>query len=171
MNQSPLPQELLDLLQAGETVLFLGAGATRDAGGPTGGALAQLLAGRFSKPDISTADLRRFADVLTFLDEIQRDEIDKTIVGALKDVQPTAAHKLIPTFAWRAIFTTNYDRIVEVAYDTASDGSGRRAQDLRTTQLGGEVPSILDSRVVLLKLHGCISTITKKAPLVLTTDD
>ena len=59
-----IPQELLDLISKGQAVLFLGAGATRAADGPTGRELAQLLAHEFLKNDIPTDDLEQFAEIL-----------------------------------------------------------------------------------------------------------
>jgi tetratricopeptide (TPR) repeat protein len=166
-----VPSDCLDLICTGETVLFVGAGATRAASGPTGAELAIILASEFSRSDIDTSNLTRFADILTGIPAVDRHEVDRHIIRLLKDLQPTAAHRMVASFAWRGIFTTNYDRLIEVAYDTATEG-GRRVQDLLSTHGTSDLATALDPQTVpFFKLHGCISSISAKYPLVLTTRD
>lgn len=167
-----LPSDLVDKISSGQCVLFLGAGATRDAGGPTGPELATSLADYFRKPDIPTNDLRYFADVLTGLPDVDREAVDEKIVELLKKLAPSEGHRIIPSLAWKAIFTTNYDRLVEIAYDSLYASAGEYpTQEIKTVH-AGELGSFVDpTQVCLYKLHGCISSITKQNPLVLTTRD
>lgn len=167
-----LPRDLVDKIISGQCVLFLGAGATRDAGGPTGGELATSLADHFQKTDIPNSDLRYFADVLTGLPDVDREAVDGKIVELLKRLDPCDGHRVVPTFPWKAIFTTNYDRLVEIAYETLNSLRGEfPVQDLKII-LGKDLGSVIDSsQVCLYKLHGCISSINKQNPLVLTTRD
>lgn len=167
-----IPRRLVELISAGDCVLFVGAGASRDASGPTGSELATLLGSHFGKADIPTSDLRRFADILTGLPDVDREDVDKRIIESVKALAPSAGHRLVPSFCWRAIFTTNYDRLIEVSYDIAHTEKIHAAQDLQL------VVSLVDpygmhdrGQVPLFKLHGCISNISKGNPLVLTTRD
>lgn len=85
-------------------------------------------------------------------------------------MRPASFHKIITTFRWRGIATTNYDRLIEDTY-AASD---HRIQEL--------VPFLSDSdrvdeklrsprHVAYIKLHGCITrTSDVTVPLILTVD-
>ena len=79
-----IPERLVELIRTGQCVLFLGAGATRDAGGPTGPELASLLAAEFSVTDIPTTDLQRFSDILMGVDAVDREDVDRVVVETLK---------------------------------------------------------------------------------------
>jgi tetratricopeptide (TPR) repeat protein len=164
---------LRDSILAGQCVLFLGAGATREANGPTGLDLAALLADHFQKPDIPRTDLKAFADLLTSLPDVHREDLDAKIVSVLRHLQPSAAHRTLPKFCWKAIFTTNYDRLVEQSYDTAFAITQEHAlQDLRPIVTAKTSLPLTDpTSIGLFKLHGCIGEIGPGTPLVLTTED
>ncbi len=168
-----IPERLVELIRTGQCVLFLGAGATRDAGGPTGPELASLLAAKFSITDIPTTDLQHFSDILMGVDTVDREDVDRVVVETLKSIKPSRGHRKIPSFRWKAIFTTNYDRLVEISYDASEAQAGAPAlQDLKVVVDVRQNCSLSDpSRVPLYKLHGCISSIERRTPLVLTTRD
>jgi len=77
---------------------------------------------------------------------------------------------MIPTFIWHSIFTTNYDLILERAYNECKD----RVQELAVCKRNGEkMASKFTSKrnVLYMKLHGCITDIgDDKLPLILTPD-
>lgn len=168
-----IPQNLKDRIQSGQCVLFLGAGATRDAGGPTGPELASILANHFGKPDIPTYDLAQFSATLTGLPDVDREDVDQKIVEVLKRLEPAKGHLAVPILPWRAIFTTNYDRLVEISYDTVHSATGLHAmQELHVAISADEQVSVADrTKVCLFKIHGCISKIDRGNPLVLTQKD
>jgi hypothetical protein len=169
-----LPTELVDKIASGNCVLFLGAGATRDADGPSGSELAKLLSDHFKKSDIPTDDLRQFADLLTVLPDIDREDVDGKIVDVLKRLTPSEGHLALPSFCWKAIFTTNYDRLIEIAYETYRILKNQSPlQDLKIIALSDkDTPHISNPTVVgLWKIHGCISSIGPRSPLVLTSED
>jgi len=91
-----IPMELRDLVCSGDCVLFLGAGATCDAQGPSGSELACALADHFGRSDIDTADLTRFADILLSQPEINREDVDKKIVDILRSLKPCKGHRILP---------------------------------------------------------------------------
>ena len=74
------------------------------------------------------------------------------------------------TFPWYGIATTNYDRLVEKAYEQSRDA----VQEARPLIENGD--KVEDntrdpSNILLLKLHGCITrTSNEKCPLILTVD-
>ena len=166
-----IPDELINLITEGNCVLFLGSGATREAKGPVGEELAELLADAFHKVDIPTNDLRNFSDILTSL--VDREDVDQIVVNSLQKFRPSQAHLSLPSFCWKAIFTTNYDRLVEISYDTFSTVSERSALQRYQVVLNprDQTPLYDSSTVCVYKLHGCIASISAGNPLVLTNQD
>jgi len=73
-----------------------------------------------------------------------------------RSLNPTKAHFIIPKLKWKAIFTTNYDLIVERAYEAKAD---------RVQNLGRILCDDDDFQAVLkdpnglpfIKLHGCVT--------------
>jgi len=169
-----LPEGLVPEVTAGRVVLFLGAGASFGATGPAGNepplgdGLRDALSDEFlgggyageslawvSELSISSANLSRVQDF---------------VAGLFAGLEPADFHKLLPSFKWRGLTTTNYDRLIERVYETAESP----VQEL--------VPSISNrdrvdeklrapEHMALLKLHGCVTrTHDPGLPLILTTD-
>ena len=168
-----IPDRLASLIASGKCVLFLGAGTTREAGGPTGSELAQLLANKFQKTDIHQSDLRRFSDILVETSDVDREDVDATVIDALKTLVPSDAHLALPAFCWQAMFTTNYDRLVEIAYDLyRSHTRSAPSQDCNVVHRTRDQANRTDPTVVnLYKMHGCVAAIKTNNPLVLTSND
>ena len=86
------------------------------------------------------------------------------------DLQPAPFHDLLPTFKWAALATTNYDLVIERAYDRCK----QRAQEpVPFIKNGDRVNEKLRSHrsLMLLKLHGCITrTADTTVPLILSVD-
>ncbi len=127
MTENEIPQSLIDAIQNGRASLFLGAGASREANFPTGDELALHLA-RSAGGDIG----RRLADkpldlVAQYLYQqpgFGKQWVSQTVIGHLANLHkkvkrpPSNAHRLLTRIKWRTIFTTNYDRLVEISYDS-----------------------------------------------------
>jgi tetratricopeptide (TPR) repeat protein len=97
-------------------------------------------------------------------------EVQSFIAELFEKYTPAQHHKLIPTFVWHSIATTNYDLILERAYNECKD----RAQELAVCKRNGEKMAAKFSskrNVLYMKLHGCITDIgDEKLPLILTPD-
>ena len=130
------------------TTLFLGAGASIPSGAPSGGALADELRKRFFEGDRR----RELSDISGRVElKYGRTELIEFIRSKLKPLQPSNTLLQLPNFNFINIFTTNYDLLVEAAFDEA----------------GVELPIVrsnkdyaFDNRqynTVLFKLHGCVS--------------
>ncbi len=100
-----IPDRLIKLITSGDCILFLGSGATREAVGPVGSELSELLAHKFQKTDILTNDLRTFADILAA--NVDREDIDKTIVEAFSKIHPSKAHFVLLPLAFRLYICVN----------------------------------------------------------------
>src|SRR5690606_34450401 len=70
-------------------------------------------------------------------------------------IEPAPFHYVIPKFRWKAIVTTNYDRVVEKAYESSPE----RLQDPIPVVRNGDMGRVSQSprAVPIIKLHGCIS--------------
>lgn len=88
----------------------------------------------------------------------------------LRPLEPAPFHRLIPTFRWHGLVTTNYDLILERAY---RDSPHRVQKIARFISNRDRVEDKIQSanHVLLIKLHGCITRITDpNLPLILTPD-
>lgn len=139
--------ELAQLIEPRNTVLLLGAGAAVGSGGPTGNGLAQHLAGKL-KLNAAGFDLVEIAGIY------EAREGRKPLVTAVRErlngLEPTGGMLALPAFDWRAMYSTNFDRLVEKAYTKA----GRRLAVVRSNY---EYKRSEGADAVLYKIHGCIT--------------
>lgn len=173
-QQIDIPKPLLDGIFDGNIILFLGSGASYGAIHPNnnripqGQELSDLLASKYLDDTYKGKPLQ----VVSELSISERDlfEVQSFIAEIFDQYNPAEHHKLIPTFVWHSIFTTNYDLILERAYLDCKD----RMQELAVCKRNGEkMASKFSSKcnVLYLKLHGCITDIgDEKLPLILTPD-
>ena len=168
-----LPDSLLQAVLGQRCVLFLGAGASMEAidsaGNHPPGALQlrQKLGQEFFGNDMAEYDLVSLSELA--IQNSGQALVFERIKTILEPFEPSAAHKMMPAFRWRAIVTTNYDMLVDKAY--SSDRA--RLQTL--------VPFVKDSEPVedrlqratrplpYLKLHGCLDHLhDRDIPLILS---
>lgn len=155
-------------------VLFLGSGASIGAihpeniEPPIGSKLASMLAEKFLGDEFKRRPLAQVAELA--ISETGLFEVQSFISNVFQDFTPADFHKAIPTFRWAAIATTNYDLIIEKAYNEVE----KKIQSLIVFKKNGErVEEKLRSadNVIYLKLHGCITNIADDAtPLILTPE-
>jgi len=168
-----IPHNLLNQLEEGNVVLFLGAGASYDAIHPKGEKipdskkLGEALANKF-------LDTSYLNEPLTYISELAISERDLFTIQTLiyEIINPFKAadfHKIIPTFKWKSIYTTNYDFIIEDAYDKTKD----RLQDLSPVIRNTRIQQIFKTpnSIPYYKLHGSLSCINDiSLPLILTPE-
>ena len=168
-----IPKTLLDQIIEGNVVLFLGAGASFGALNkdgqqiPSGQQLSNMIAQKFL--DDSYLD-----QPLTFVSELANDQKDifsvqRYLYDLFESFQPSEAHKLIPTFKWRSLYTTNYDLIIERAYDCVP----KKIQELNPIFRNTRIQNVYknESSLPYFKIHGCITYINDRTlPLILTPD-
>ena len=142
--------ELAERIQQGNVVLFLGAGASIAAGGPSGDELATYVKGRFPKSDQTLSDFFGVCQDVLDTPPYDRTQLEEAVWEQLRDLQPTDAHKAITQFPWAAIFTTNFDDLVELSYRTSQ--ATRRCQAISSETFQVNVGD--KSRVYLFKLMG-----------------
>jgi hypothetical protein len=168
-----LPDALVQAVTAQRCVLFLGAGASMealDSAGkhpPSGAQLRAIIGQHFYGKPMDGYDLMSLSEIA--IQAHGQANVFELVKRTLEPFEPSAAHKLLPAFRWRAIATTNYDLLVDKAY----------SHDRKRLQT--PVPFIKDNEPVeerlfqaehplsYLKLHGCLSHVNDDAiPLVLS---
>ncbi len=168
------PAPLKNALEQSSAVLMLGAGASLGAKNGFGHTLpgvkelTRLLAVRFLDASYATAPLTQVADFA--IQEAGLFDVQDHIAQMFSVFKPTPQHRVIPTFRWRAIVTTNYDTLIEDAYREHQSPAQQIVPIYKNVDRWDSVMRDVD-KVALLKLHGCITdTHDEGCPLILSTD-
>ncbi len=133
-----IPPALIAAIQEQRAVLFLGAGASRNAKHPKGDAMPQgdrlrdLICEKFLGGTLTERPLNAVAAMAA--NEVGLIAFQAYIRDLLAAFEPANFHFQIPQFRWRAIATTNFDLIIEKAYANAPT----RLQALVTTVKDGD---------------------------------
>lgn len=169
-----IPRDLIEKIKDGNVILFLGAGASFDAKHPeskqppTGKQLANLIAEKFLGENYLNCDLQYVSELA--ISETDLFTVQKFIAEIFKDFKAGIHHLQIPLYHWHSIYTTNYDLIVEDAYDN----NKKRQQILATFIKNGERINdkmVFSNSLSYNKLHGSITEINDiNLPLILTPD-
>ncbi|HCO2561344.1 TPA: SIR2 family protein, partial [Escherichia coli] len=167
-----LPQTLIDKIKRGRVVLFLGSGALIGAklkkfDVPKGNDLGNLISDRFLNGDYKYESLTQIADLA--ISEHGIIDVQEFIREIFEDLEVNDFHKIIPDFQWKAIFSTNYDRMIEFCYETKKTNQTLSIHLSNTDgfQEGEKTTDILN----FVKLHGCITrTRDPDLPLILTVE-
>ena len=169
-----IPAPMKEAVENGTAVLMLGSGASlaaRDANGkrpPTASELAKVLCTKFLSPDYANLPLTQVADYA--ISESSLFEVQDFIRELMLPFEPSKSHKLLSTFRWRAIVTTNYDQLIEKAYSSNASSAQNLVPLFANTDRWDDVLRN-NNYVPLLKLHGCISkTRDDDCQLILSTE-
>ncbi|MEO7067287.1 MAG: SIR2 family protein [Rhodanobacter sp.] len=171
MDLSP---RLLDQVKEGKAILFLGAGASygcKSADGTkealTGLGLGKALADRFLGGRRGNEPLAKIADYAKT--EASLLDVQLFIQSIFESIEPQPFHSIMTQFKWKAIVTTNYDRVIEKAYEKTID----RFQNPLVIIRDGDMRAYEDSinAVPIIKIHGCISRASDTdLPLVIANE-
>ena len=165
-----LPLGLRNSLESGECVLFIGAGIGnyyKNPDGepiPDGKGLARELANHFSIPLTGEYDLTKISKIV----EIRkgRPELIAFLKSKMLPTIPDENVQWLCSLKWKAIFTTNYDRGVQTAYELLPSPK----QNPKTFSMTSDIESF-DPRldVPIYHLHGAL--FDKEPNIVITDDD
>ena len=135
------------------------------SGAPTGGKLAEEISVEVRGRVISS-DLQELSTILDR--SVGREALVAAVRKRLKDLQPAGGMLALPEYPWHAIYTTNFDRLVEVAYR-------RVHKPLVVIRSDYDYPKLEQNEgTPLFKIHGCISEdVVDGSPsrLILTEED
>jgi hypothetical protein len=121
---------------------------------------------KVAKSDSQSDDLIETTSYLVHT--FTRRPVVEAIIAILKPLKPTGGLLALPTFGWKKLFTTNFDRLIERAYAQA----GVPLTPIRSNYDFTAREASTDTR--LFKIHGCISqdeSLGSKASMTLTEDD
>lgn len=146
-----IPPDVEDLaarITPQRTILLLGAGASIPSGAPSGTELARevsiAIAGRAVSEDLMEAS--------TLLEtRYGRPALVSAVRALLNPLKPGGGLVALAQQPWSAIYTTNFDRLVELAYSRA----GRRITPIRSNFEYGAAATT--DATLLFKLHGCVT--------------
>jgi tetratricopeptide (TPR) repeat protein len=168
-----LPPELTDLITkiytSNNIVLFIGNGASADAGGPKTEDLVEAIKKRFPSAEYQSEDfLQTCTDVMdTTL--TNRADLEEVITKRLYGLKPSAFHRELPLHIWPAIFTTNYDYLIEQSYYDAGNSGVQLPDPIFSDQ---DLLALHDKeKVKVFKLMGCIVSQHPRNRLVITRSD
>ena len=174
-----LPTNLATEITNGDVVLLFGAGASimakkgRVKKVPSTTELAVLLAERFLDAEASEAAKERYLSLDRCAEyAIAKSDlvtVQKFIAQELSGFTPTEAHMTIPQLSWRGLATTNYDCLIEDAYEASKKNARQKVVPFHKS--GQPIERCDLGAVPLLKLHGCITRPDDtEIPFILTPD-
>ena len=100
--------------------------------------------------------------------EVGLISFQKFIRDVFVEFDPATFHFLIPTFRWRTIVTTNFDLIVERAYEKSRGSIQNVVKSWKDGDLFDNRMQETSDPVGFYKLHGCIDHYTDESiPLIL----
>ena len=166
---------LINEIKGGNLILFLGAGAAFDSyhpngiQPPSGGDLSKMIAKKFLDASYHDNSNLQYVSELA-ISQTDLITVQKFVADIFKEFKAGAAHLRIPQYRWRSLYTTNYDQIIEDAYNSASHNCQKLATFIKNGERIRDKVVSTDS-IVYNKLHGCITEISDpKLPLILTPD-
>ena len=165
-----LSEEIFPNILTGETILFLGAGAS--VNDDKNYLSCQLMehhkaaTGRIFQTD----SIVEYVDVLSRNQEFHRNQFDDIVERRLRSLTPNPFHSTIARLPWKEIITTNLDLLVEKAFDKAigTPDQNKTLKPIRT--VGDYNYNPANDEIKFIKLNGCISDRNKYPFLFSTTD-
>lgn len=150
-----IPEHIVEAIDEGACTLFLGAGASQLAGAPSSEEFRRLVCEQFLGETQWPLRLENAAS-LAVAQTGTRPRLETLIARRLTNLQPSQAHTKVPWFRWRAIVTTNYDRLVEDAYH-AEPAAVQQLTPIREEADLAALGSVTAGEIALLKPHGCVT--------------
>lgn len=161
--------DLFENINEGNTILILGAGASV---GEKKYLSQQVIEYYEAKKNTfyNISNITEFVDVLEKTKGFDRKEFDRYVYELLNNLEVTEAHRTIASIPWRQIITTNYDLLIEKAFDKIR-GTSEHVKDIVPVRSIQEYNNLTEiNEIKYIKLHGCMSD-KSKYPFVFSTKD
>ncbi len=136
-------------LKPEKTVLLLGAGASVPSGAPTSAELAAYLSAQLAPGEHISDDLAETCSILE--NRLGRRPLVEAIRTRLRPLRPSGGLLSLPEFAWPCLYTTNFDRLLELAYKDAQSSLVPIRSNFDYYKADGS------NGLPLFKIHGCIT--------------
>lgn len=165
---------ILEGIKKKKVVLFLGSGFAYNAKhpdkkqAPLGKELGDLISDKFLNGNYKDGSLAYISDLAISTSNLY--DVQNYIHEIFSKYKPNENHLKYACLPWRAIFTTNYDTILEDAYSSTET---KNVQDLSVVVQNTPIDQIYKTpnTIPYFKLHGCITHINDdKLPLILSSD-
>ena len=171
-DASTIPRELIKQIETGNCILFMGSGCSVEAGGPTSQELANELANEYLEGKQFDKPLPEVASLIEQTPGAGRIALIQFIIQKLSRLSPTEAHLELAKYPWKAIFTTNYDELVELSYAEIHKHKRRIFKILKSSDFAIKTDANESVGTIIVKPHGCISQSTSsETPLVISEED
>jgi hypothetical protein len=168
-NQQAHLNEIFKRIIESNTILFLGAGASVGEKMYLSKEIIQYYEEK-NGVSLNEPNITKWIDILSASDNFNRSEFDNFVQSLLHKLDVTEAHKIMAGIPWREIITTNYDLLVERAFDEVS-ASISKAYDLKPIRSKKQYYyKESNNELRFIKLNGCISD-KSLYPLAFSTDD
>jgi hypothetical protein len=148
-------ESVFELIDKGNMILFLGAGASITNKKYLSSQIIEYYEDKIGiKHDIS--DITELLDVLETTDYFDRNEFDGFVYELLTRLEVTETQRNIVRLPWQQIITTNYDLLIEKAYEEIIGSENIfEIKPIRSTK---EYNSFtLRNELRYIKLNGCMS--------------
>jgi hypothetical protein len=168
-RQASLLEDIFKKIRDAKAILFLGAGASVGEKRYLSKEIITYYE-QFLGKQLNESNITNFVDILSADSSFSRKHFDNFVAEMLRRLTITDAHKILASIPWREIITTNYDLLVETAYDAISNSSDR-IYDLKPVKNLKQLNyKEANTEVKYIKLNGCIQDIGDY-PLAFSTDD
>ncbi len=161
--------DILEKLRQYKVALFIGAGVSKIAGLPLGGELADLIKSKFPKIEQNKTDFLDICEDVVDTPPYNITELYDFVRENLNNYNVSETHKKITAIDWTAIFTTNYDDVIENSYST-SGIKVKSIQPIYKKEISIDIHN--NTKVYLYKVMGCVRQDLKdEGHMVLTRKD
>ena len=103
-------------IKESNTILFLGAGASVGEKRYLSKELIEYYESKINKK-LNETNITKWLDILSADEGFSRTHFDNFVQELLQKLSVTDAHRIMAGIPWREIITTNYDLLVERAFD------------------------------------------------------
>jgi NAD-dependent SIR2 family protein deacetylase len=159
----PELRQLVKRINQGDCILFVGSGVSIEANLPSTGKLIAELASEIDYPLKGGESLAVISQYVE--DKLGRDRLLNFLEERLFGADIADSHRLIPKILWAAVYTTNYDTLIEEGY-RQSDRGWRRI--LRSADFTAEIKP---DETLIVKLHGCLTAWRSQETRPIITED
>ncbi|MEZ4810895.1 MAG: SIR2 family protein [Allomuricauda sp.] len=168
-KQTDQLNNLFKKISEGNTILFLGAGASIGEKKYLSKEIIDYYESYLGK-SYNEPNLTRFIDILSADPQFSRDHFDGEVAKMLEKYTPNEGHLIMASIQWREIITTNYDLLVEKAFDQIKGESGTDFDLVSIREHRDYNYASSNSEIKYVKLNGCLSD-KRKYPFVFSSDD
>lgn len=156
-------------IKESNTILFLGAGASVSEKRYLSKEVIEYYESKIGK-QLNETNITKWLDILSADESFSRTHFDNFVQDLLKNLAVTEAHKIMAGIPWREIITTNYDLLVERAFDEIN-ASSKKVYDIKPVRNQKQYNyRESNTEVRYIKLNGCISD-KSLYPLAFSSED